>query len=67
MFRRRNARGEHGAILEHAQLNISYDVTLDHLVNIDADDLNSWEIAYLAKHCEYPLDKLYLQKGLFNL
>lgn len=60
-------KDEYGAILEHAQLNISYDVTLDHLVNIDADDLNSWETAYLAKHCEYPLDKLYLQKGLFNL
>jgi hypothetical protein len=65
-YRRRKITKDSRDILEHAQLTINYDVTLEHLVKINADNLNDWLEVYSAKSCQYPLDELYKQKGLLK-
>ena len=65
--KKRITKDAYGPILEHAQLDIRYDVTLDHLVNIDAKTLVAWKNAYLTTPCRYPLDKLYSQKNIIDL
>lgn len=50
-----------GKLFEMKRVSIEYDVTLNHLLDLDYDDLVDWENKYKAEIPmeKYPLDKLY--------
>lgn len=48
---------EHRAFSESAQMNIKYNVPLDHLIELSEEDLTNWLKQFKSK--QYPLDDLY--------
>ena len=61
------AKDEYSSALEQSGFpKIKYDVTLDHLISIDMDILNSWGKAYSHEKCHYALDKLYAIVGILS-
>ena len=54
----------HSGLLEYAELNVKYDVSLDHLIELDNQDLiNLWK-RKTNKIPELALDDLYIIKGV---
>jgi len=44
-------------------LNVKYDVDLDHLIDLSCDDLNNWADYRFLRNARHPLDVLYKLKG----
>lgn len=51
---------------EQASLNIKYNVSLDHLYELNQDELEEWSGLYNGIRDEHPLDILYKKKGIIK-
>lgn len=63
-YRRGTVSFSQDSVNESAELNIQYNIALDHLYGLSVDDLQLWAKALHNTPTVFPLDKLYEQRGI---
>jgi hypothetical protein len=58
---------EKKAMFESAELVIRYNISMDHLIDLDKKDLIEWRMTRMITNNVEPLDQLYYLKGLFTV
>ena len=58
---------EKKAMFESAELIIRYNISTDHLIDLNKKDLIEWRMTRMITNNVEPLDQLYYLKGIFTI
>jgi len=58
---------EKKAMFESAELIIRYNISTDHLIDLNKKDLIEWRMTRMITNNVEPLDQLYYLKGIFTV
>jgi hypothetical protein len=67
LFRYRKGIMEKKAMFESAELIIRYNISTDHLIDLNKKDLIEWRMTRMITNNVEPLDQLYYLKGIFTV